>query len=165
MSGFFRMGTLHLNYARTLVNEKKLWDCLCREMAAMELIYFSGEWSEIKAFKVVMVEAGLKDGLYFYGGGYLLFYTSAEIYRGNFDKVEELWENSAVNLEKYQYLYGWIGLYLVNTELLIMQRKLGPTLAEVKKLISTSFEQGVENHEIQGLGWQAVIQFSGWRYL
>ena len=63
-----------------------------------------------------------------------------------------------VDLEKYQNLAGWVGYYLVNAEFLIMQRKLGSSLSEVKKLISAALEQGVENQKLQGLGWQGVVQ-------
>ena len=87
------MGALHLNYARTLVNEKKLLDCLCRRNGNHGIrLYFSGKWSEIKAFKRIMVEAGGKDGLIFVWRRLSHFSNLLKIYRGNFDEVKELWK-------------------------------------------------------------------------
>jgi len=154
--GWHRIAELMLDRAKWLIDEKRIQDVVCYRFVNNCHQYCSGNWNEILEYDEPLFEAGAKNGLFYFTGGFCWFLGLLKASQGKFSEARELVGKLFLLHERYQY--GVASRFLASTELLVICRKLAPAHTEARKATSESVERGSNSTELTAVGWNAVIQ-------
>jgi len=157
LTGFFRMGELHLGFAKTLMNDEKILDRLCYEMMKSYHDLFRGDWHEIWC-DTTLCDTGIKEGLFWYVCAYMWSNGCVKTWQGDFNEAKDFLEYQSHMWGQYEYGLSRAIFHLQNTETLVLRRRLNEAQAEANSLASISRKMGYQTHELQSHGWRAVAQ-------
>ena len=155
-TGFFRMGSMHLKYAKGLVDGRKTLDRVADNWFTFFHQYATGQWNAMAHCDTASCDDGLKEGLYWYVACHQVFWGFTTVSQGKFNEADASSQYLRNIWEQYEYALARVYADHVSDIILIVSRKASAKQMEKNALVQFALDCGLPNQALLALGMNAV---------